>query len=130
MRRGSARPLRKSAAQHDGPSTEPEGSVAKRPRPTESRNAAQMLVVFSSPLSHVSQGREIAVPALNQKAEMDGLVTSFREAGRALEVKAIFAHGEGLRSSLTTQEPAVLHFSGHVRASALCLCKHFAATLA
>jgi len=54
-----------SAAQHDGPSTEPQSSVAKRPRPTESRNAAQMLVVFSSPLSHVSQGREIAVPALN-----------------------------------------------------------------
>ena len=114
-----------SEAQYDGPSMEPEGSVAKRPRPTESRNAAQMLVVLSSPLSHVSQGREIAVPALNQKADMDGLVKSLREAGRALKVKAIFADAESLLGSLTTQEPAVLHFSGHVRASALCLCKHY-----
>ena len=122
-----------SSAQHDRPSTEPHGSVAKRPRPTESPDAAQMLVVFSSPLSHEvpklnQKAEELAVPPLNQKADMDGLVKSLEEAGRAVHLKAIFANTDSLRSSLTTQLPTVLHFSGHVRASALRL-PHHAATM-
>ena len=92
-----------------------------------------MLVVFSSPLSHEvpklnQKAEELAVPPLNQKADMDGLVKSFEEAGRAVHLKAIFANTDSLRSSLTAQLPTVLHFSGHVRASALRL-RHHSATM-
>ena len=80
-----------------------------------------ILVLLSAPLvekrvDNGSGGMEIAVPTLALDREVNALTDSLQQAKRAVALHVAFATRRRLRQQLTAHRPAVLHFSGHVRA--------------
>ena len=78
----------------------------------------KILALFSAPLTFTARaGDRRSVPPLDLRCELQGLTRAFKEARRALHLRAVFATSDRLQTEHEAGHPLVLHFSGHVRAT-------------